>query len=64
MWSWGFGYGGVRTQYGMMSREVFGARLFGPGYASQNAFAMVGMSLSDFLGGYLYDLAHSTASCQ
>src|SRR5262245_21621753 len=56
---WGFGYGGVGTQYGMVSREVFGARLFGPGYAGQNAFAMVGMSLGGFLGGYLYDLSHS-----
>ena len=48
---WGFGYGGVGTQYGMVSREVFGARLFGPGYAGQNAFAMVGMSAGGFLGG-------------
>jgi MFS family permease len=56
---WGFGYGGVGTQYGMVSREVFGARLFGPGYAGQNAFAMVGMSVGGFLGGYLYDISHS-----
>ena len=56
---WGFGYGGVGTQYGMVSREVFGARLFGPGYAGQNAFAMVGMSVGGFLGGYLYDLSNS-----
>jgi MFS family permease len=56
---WGFGYGGVGTQYGMVSREVFGARLFGPGYAGQNAFAMVGMAVGGFLGGYLYDLSHS-----
>ncbi|MBM3226211.1 MAG: MFS transporter, partial [Candidatus Tectomicrobia bacterium] len=56
---WGFGYGGVGTQYGMVSREVFGARLFGQGYSGQNAFAMVGMSVGGFLGGYLYDLSHS-----
>jgi MFS family permease len=56
---WGFGYGGVGTQYGMVSREVFGARLFGPGYAGQNAFAMVGMAVGGFLGGYLYDISHS-----
>lgn len=55
---WGFGYGGVGTQYGMVSREVFGVRLFGPGYAGQNAFAMVGMSVGGFLGGYLFDLSH------
>jgi MFS family permease len=56
---WGFGYGGVGTQYGMVSREVFGARLFGPGYAGQNAFAMVGMAGGGFLGGYLFDISHS-----
>jgi len=56
---WGFGYGGVGTQYGIVSREVFGARLFGPGYAGQNAFAMVGMAVGGFLGGYLYDVSHS-----
>src|SRR5438093_11828487 len=43
----------------MVSREVFGARLFGPGYAGQNAFAMVGTSVGGFLGGYLYDISHS-----
>jgi MFS family permease len=43
----------------MVSREVFGARLFGPGYAGQNAFAMVGMSVGGFLGGYLYDISHT-----
>lgn len=56
---WGFGYGGVGTQYGMVSREVFGARLFGQGYAGQNSFAMVGMSVGGFLGGYLYDISNS-----
>jgi MFS family permease len=56
---WGFGYGGVGTQYGIVSREVFGARLFGPGYAGQNAFAMVGMAAGGFLGGYLYDVSNS-----
>jgi MFS family permease len=59
---WGFGYGGVGTQYGIVSREVFGARLFGPGYAGQNAFAMVGMAVGGFLGGYLYDVSHSYAT--
>jgi len=56
---WGFGYGGVGTQYGIVSREVFGSRLFGPGYAGQNAFAMVGMAIGGFLGGYLYDVSNS-----
>jgi MFS family permease len=59
---WGFGYGGVGTQYGIVSREVFGARLFGPGYAGQNAFAMVGMAVGGFLGGYLYDVSNSYVS--
>ena len=59
---WGFGYGGVGTQYGIVSREVFGARLFGPGYAGQNAFAMVGMAIGGFLGGYLYDVSNSYVS--
>lgn len=54
---WGFGYGGVGTQYGVVSREVFGARLFGTGYAGQNFFAMIGMAVGGFLGGYLYDLS-------
>jgi MFS family permease len=56
---WGFGYGGVGTQYGIVSREIFGARLFGPGYGGQHLFAMVGMAVGGFLGGYLYDLSHS-----
>jgi MFS family permease len=56
---WGFGYGGVGTQYGVVAREVFGARLFGPGYAGQNCFAMVGMAVGGFLGGYLFDLSHT-----
>lgn len=56
---WGFGYGGVGTQYGVVSREVFGARLFGAGYAGQNSFAMLGMAVGGFLGGYLYDISHS-----
>jgi MFS family permease len=56
---WGFGYGGVGTQYGVVSREVFGARLFGQGYSGQNSFAMVGMALGGYLGGYLYDLSGS-----
>lgn len=56
---WGFGYGGVGTQYGIVSREIYGARLFGPGYSGQNGFAMVGMALGGFLGGYLYDISGS-----
>jgi MFS family permease len=58
---WGFGYGGVGTQYGVVAREVFGARLFSPGYSGQNCFAMVGMAVGGFLGGYLYDISHSYA---
>ena len=49
---WGFGYGGVGTQYGVVSREIYGARLFGPGYAGQNGFAMVGMAIGGFLAGF------------
>ena len=56
---WGFGYGGVGTQYGIVSREIYGARLFGPGYAGQNGFAMVGMAVGGFLAGYLYDISGS-----
>lgn len=56
---WGFGYGGVGTQYGIVSREIFGARLFGPGYGGQHIFAMVGMAVGGFLGGYLYDISQS-----
>jgi MFS family permease len=59
---WGFGYGGVGTQYGVVAREVFGARLFSPGYSGQNCFAMVGMAVGGFLGGYLFDVSHSYAS--
>jgi MFS family permease len=56
---WGFGYGGVGTQYGVVAREVYGVRLFGPGYAGQLCFAMVGMATGGFLGGYLFDISHS-----
>jgi MFS family permease len=56
---WGFGYGGVGTQYGVVAREVYGARLFSPGYSGQNCFAMVGMAMGGFLGGYLFDVSHS-----
>ena len=42
---WGFGYGGVGTQYGVVARELYGSRLFGPGYSGQNCFAMVGMAV-------------------
>jgi MFS family permease len=59
---WGFGYGGVGTQYGVVSREIYGVRLFGPGYSGQNGFAMVGMALGGFLGGYLYDVSGSYVS--
>jgi MFS family permease len=56
---WGFGYGGVGTQYGVVAREVYGARLFSPGYSGQNCFAMVGMAVGGFLGGCLFDVSHS-----
>jgi MFS family permease len=56
---WGFGYGGVGTQYGVVARELYGMRLFGPGYSGQNCFAMVGMAVGGFLGGYLYDISHT-----
>jgi sugar phosphate permease len=55
---WGFGYGGVGTQYGVVAREIYGPRLFGPGYAGQGCFAMVGMATGGFLGGYLFDISH------
>lgn len=57
--TWGFGYGGVGTQYGVVAREVYGTRLFSPGYSGQNCFAMVGMAVGGFLGGYLFDISHS-----
>jgi len=60
--AWGFGYGGVGTQYGVVARELYGARLFGPGYSGQNCFAMVGMAVGGFLGGYLFDVSHSYVS--
>jgi MFS family permease len=56
---WGFGYGGVGTQYGVVAREVYGSRLFSPGYSGQNCFAMVGMAVGGFLGGYLFDVSHT-----
>jgi MFS family permease len=59
---WGFGYGGVGTQYGMVAREVYESRLFGPGYAGQSCFSMVGMAAGGFLGGYLFDFSHSYVS--
>lgn len=59
---WGFGYGGVGTQYGVVARELYGTRLFGPGYSGQLCFAMVGMAVGGFLGGYLFDIAHSYVS--
>lgn len=59
---WGFGYGGVGTQYGIVAREVYGSRLFGPGYAGQSCFSMVGMAAGGFLGGYLFDLSNSYVS--
>jgi MFS family permease len=58
---WGFGYGGVGTQYGVVAREIYGPRLFGPGYAGQGCFAMVGMATGGFLGGYLFDISHGYA---
>ncbi len=55
---WGFGYGGVGTQYGVLARELYGPRLFGQGYSGQGCFAMVGMATGGFLGGYLFDISH------
>ena len=57
--AWGFGYGGVNTQYGVVARELYGPRFFGPGFAGQMCFAMVGMAVGGFLGGYLYDISQS-----
>lgn len=59
---WGFGYGGVGTQYGVVARELYGTRLFGPGYSGQNCFAMVGMAVGGFLGGYLFEVSHTYVS--
>ncbi len=59
---WGFGYGGVGTQYGMVARDVYGPRLFGPGYAGQSCFSMVGMAMGGFIGGYLFDVSNSYVS--
>ena len=59
---WGFGFGGVNTQYGVVARELYGARHFGPGYSGQMAFSMVGMAAGGFLGGYLFDVSHSYVS--
>jgi len=56
---WGFGFGGVNTQYGVVAREIYGARHFGPGFSGQMCFAMVGMAAGGFFGGYLYDLSNS-----
>ncbi len=56
---WGFGFGGVNTQYGVVAREVFGPRLFGPGFSGQMCFSMLGMAVGAVLGGSLYDLSHS-----
>ncbi len=56
---WGFGFGGVNTQYGVVARELYGPRHFGPGFSGQMCFAMVGMAAGGFLGGYLYDLSNS-----
>ena len=58
---WGFGYGGVNTQYGVVAREIYGQRGFGPGYSGQMCFAMVGMATGGFLGGYLYDISNGYA---
>jgi MFS family permease len=58
---WGFGYGGVNTQYGVVAREIYGPRGFGPGYSGQMCFAMVGMATGGFLGGYLYDISNGYA---
>ena len=36
---WGFGFGGVNTQYGVVARELYGDRHFGPGFSGQLCFA-------------------------
>lgn len=59
---WGFGFGGVNTQYGVVARELYGSRHFGPGYSGQMCFSMIGMAVGGFLGGYLYDVSHSYVS--
>jgi MFS family permease len=59
---WGVGYGGVGTQYGVVAREIYGTRLFGPGHSGQSCFAMVGMAVGGFLGGYLFEVFHSYVS--
>lgn len=46
----------------MVARELYGSRLFGPGYSGQNCFAMIGMAVGGFLGGYLFDVSHSYVS--
>jgi sugar phosphate permease len=56
---WGFGFGGVNTQYGVVARELYGSRYFGPGFSGQMCFSMIGMATGGFLGGYLYDLSSS-----
>lgn len=56
---WGFGFGGVNTQYGVVARELYGSRHFGPGFSGQMCFAMVGMAAGGFFGGYLYDISNS-----
>ena len=42
----------------MLARELYGPRLFGQGYSGQGCFAMVGMAMGGFLGGYLFDISH------
>jgi MFS family permease len=59
---WGFGFGGVNTQYGVVARELYGSRHFGPGYSGQMCFSMIGMAAGGFLGGYLFDVSHSYVS--
>lgn len=44
-----------------MARDLYGLRHFGPGYWGQMCFAMIGMAVGVFLGGYLYDIAGSYA---
>ncbi len=56
---WGFGFGGVNTQYGVVAREMYGQRYFGPGFSGQMCFSMIGMAVGGFLGGYLFDISHS-----
>lgn len=56
---WGFGYAGVTMQYGIIAKDIFPTHLTGPGFAGVSCFAMLGMASGGYLGGLLYDIAHT-----